>query len=191
MPRLPETSGRSSAGCQSQSTTRCSAVTKGPCLPRFRSAGEERTLPPKEPEEGKRFRCRRANGPRRWESGDHPGIPGSGAQLRTDRFPGAAAGRRRAGPAGRLSHPQDPGPRRHGRRLPGRRSQAGPQGGHQGHAAAPGRQQVVARSASCARPGPPPPSSTITSSPSTRSARTAAFPSWPCSSCKASRSTSG
>ena len=43
----------------------------------------------------------------------------------------------------------------------------------------------IHRSASCAKPSWPPPSSTITSSPSTRSARTAAYRSWPWSSSKA------
>ena len=57
----------------------------------------------------------------------------------------------------------------------------------QGHAAGPGRQARTPASASCARPGRPPPSSTTTSSPSTRSARTAACPSWPWSSSKANR----
>ena len=46
-------------------------------------------------------------------------------------------------------------------------------------------------SAFCVKPRPRPPSSTITSSPSTRSARTAAFPSSPCRSSRASRSTNG
>ena len=45
-------------------------------------------------------------------------------RFQPDRFPGPAAGRRRAGPAGQVPHPEGAGPRRHGRRLPGRGPQA-------------------------------------------------------------------
>ena len=122
----------------------------------------------------------------------HPRRRGGGPRprLRPHRLPLAAPGRRRTRPARQVPHPENPRPRRHGRRLQGRGPQAQAPRRRQGHAADHGRQRQRRGSASCARPRRWPPSSTTTSSPSTRWTKSEASPSWPWSFWPESRSTS-
>ena len=127
-------------------------------------------------------------GSHRGASGGHAGIAGGGRGQA--RFSRAGAAARRVGPPRLVPRPEGPRRRRHGHGLPGRGPGAEADGGPQGDAARSWPPSAGPPALPARGPGHGRRRASTTSSPSTRSARSAACRSWPCRCSKASRWTS-